>query len=80
MTPILLDGEMVAARMRAEAADRVARLRAEGIEVGLGTILVGEDAKTLDALVRAKPEATYDYAELGRMAAAEARATASPEQ
>jgi methylenetetrahydrofolate dehydrogenase (NADP+)/methenyltetrahydrofolate cyclohydrolase len=44
MTPILLDGEMVAARMRAEAADRVARLRAEGIEVGLGTILVGEDA------------------------------------
>ncbi|HEY2215380.1 MAG TPA: tetrahydrofolate dehydrogenase/cyclohydrolase catalytic domain-containing protein, partial [Acidimicrobiales bacterium] len=43
MTAILLDGEAVAARVRAEVADRVARLRGEGISVGLGTVLVGED-------------------------------------
>jgi methylenetetrahydrofolate dehydrogenase (NADP+)/methenyltetrahydrofolate cyclohydrolase len=43
MGAILLDGETVAARIRAEVADRVARLRAEGINVGLGTILVGDD-------------------------------------
>ena len=43
MGAILLDGEPVAARMRAEVADRVARLRTEGINVGLGTILVGDD-------------------------------------
>jgi NAD(P)-dependent dehydrogenase (short-subunit alcohol dehydrogenase family) len=52
----------------------------DGVRSGAWRILVGEDAKTLDALVRAKPEATYDYAELGRMAAAEASAAASPEQ
>jgi methylenetetrahydrofolate dehydrogenase (NADP+)/methenyltetrahydrofolate cyclohydrolase len=43
MGAILLDGEPVAARMRAEVADGVARLRTEGINVGLGTILVGDD-------------------------------------
>jgi methylenetetrahydrofolate dehydrogenase (NADP+)/methenyltetrahydrofolate cyclohydrolase len=40
---ILLDGERVAARVRAEVADRVERLRAEGVRVGLGTVLVGDD-------------------------------------
>jgi methylenetetrahydrofolate dehydrogenase (NADP+)/methenyltetrahydrofolate cyclohydrolase len=44
MTAILLDGEAVAARVRAEVTDRVARLRGEGISVGLGTVLVGSDA------------------------------------
>ena len=44
MTATLLDGESLAARVRAELADRVARLRAEGIAPGLGTILVGHDA------------------------------------
>jgi methylenetetrahydrofolate dehydrogenase (NADP+)/methenyltetrahydrofolate cyclohydrolase len=39
----LLDGEALAARIRAEVTDRVARLRAEGVQVGLGTILVGDD-------------------------------------
>jgi len=39
----LLDGELVAARIRAEMTDRVARLAAEGVRVGLGTILVGDD-------------------------------------
>ena len=40
----------------------------DGVRSGAWRILVGEDAKMLDALVRAKPEAAYDYAELGRMA------------
>lgn len=39
----LLDGERVAARMKMELADRVARLTALGRPVGLGTILVGDD-------------------------------------
>jgi methylenetetrahydrofolate dehydrogenase (NADP+)/methenyltetrahydrofolate cyclohydrolase len=43
MTAILLDGELLAARIRAEVADRVARLRTEGVQVGLGTLLVGDD-------------------------------------
>jgi methylenetetrahydrofolate dehydrogenase (NADP+) / methenyltetrahydrofolate cyclohydrolase len=43
MGAILLDGEAVAARVRAEVADRVARLAHEGISVGLGTVLVGDD-------------------------------------
>ena len=44
MGAIVLDGEAVAARMRAEVAERVAELRSEGITVGLGTVLVGDDA------------------------------------
>jgi hypothetical protein len=32
--------------------------------------LVGENAKKLGAVVRANPEVAYDYAELGRNAAA----------
>ena len=44
MTATLLDGEALAARVRAEMTDRVARLRSAGVEVGLGTILVGDDA------------------------------------
>ena len=43
MSAILLDGESLAARIRAEVADRVARLRGEGVAVGLGTVLVGDD-------------------------------------
>jgi methylenetetrahydrofolate dehydrogenase (NADP+)/methenyltetrahydrofolate cyclohydrolase len=43
MPAIWLDGEAVATRVRAEVADRVARLRGEGISVGLGTVLVGND-------------------------------------
>jgi methylenetetrahydrofolate dehydrogenase (NADP+)/methenyltetrahydrofolate cyclohydrolase len=43
MSAVLLDGEAVAARMRAEVADRAATLAAEGVHVGLGTILVGDD-------------------------------------
>lgn len=43
MTAILLDGESLAARIRAETADRVARLGSAGVTVGLGTVLVGDD-------------------------------------
>ena len=43
MSARLLDGEALAARVRAEVADRVARLRAAGVVPGLGTILVGDD-------------------------------------
>jgi methylenetetrahydrofolate dehydrogenase (NADP+)/methenyltetrahydrofolate cyclohydrolase len=44
MAAILLDGESVAARIKAEVADRAAVLAREGVHVGLGTILVGDDA------------------------------------
>jgi methylenetetrahydrofolate dehydrogenase (NADP+)/methenyltetrahydrofolate cyclohydrolase len=40
---VALDGESLAARIRAEVADRVARLKHEGVHVGLGTVLVGDD-------------------------------------
>jgi methylenetetrahydrofolate dehydrogenase (NADP+)/methenyltetrahydrofolate cyclohydrolase len=43
MTAILLDGEAVAARIRAEVADEAGALAAGGVHVGLGTILVGDD-------------------------------------
>jgi len=44
VSAILLDGEALAARQRAELAERVDRLAAEGLRPGLGTILVGDDA------------------------------------
>ena len=49
------------------AAD-AATIILDGVRSGAWRILVGQDAKTLDEVVRAKPEAAYDYAELGRMA------------
>ncbi len=36
----------------------------DGVRSGAWRILVGEDAKMIDAAVRAKPEGAYDYAEL----------------
>ena len=36
----------------------------DGVRSGAWRILVGEDAKAIDAAIRAKPEAAYDYAEL----------------
>ena len=44
MAAVLLDGEKVAARIKAEVAERAAVMAREGIHVGLGTILVGDDA------------------------------------
>jgi hypothetical protein len=49
------------------AAD-AATIILDGVRSGAWRILVGQDAQTLDTVVRAKPEAAYDYAELGRMA------------
>jgi len=45
------------------AAD-AATIILDGVRAGAWRILVGEDAKKLDAAVRGKPEAAYDYAEL----------------
>lgn len=39
----LLDGGALAARIKEELAERVAALREQGVQPGLGTILVGED-------------------------------------
>ena len=46
----------------------------DGVRSGAWRILVGEDAKKLDAAVREHPETAYDYAELGRMVAEAAAA------
>jgi len=50
------------------SAAEAATIILDGIRAGAWRILVGEDAQMLDALVRAKPEAAYDWAELGRTA------------
>jgi methylenetetrahydrofolate dehydrogenase (NADP+) / methenyltetrahydrofolate cyclohydrolase len=67
MTAIVLDGEAVAARVRAEVTDRVARLRGEGIPVGLGTVLVGDDGPS-ERYVAMKHE---DCAEVGMLSVGE---------
>jgi methylenetetrahydrofolate dehydrogenase (NADP+)/methenyltetrahydrofolate cyclohydrolase len=67
MPAIVLDGEAVAARVRAEVADRVARLRGEGISVGLGTVLVGDDGPSA-RYVAMKHE---DCAEVGMLSVGE---------
>src|SRR5580704_8291860 len=46
------------------SAAEAAAIILDGVRAGAWRILVGEDAKKLDAAVRAKPEAAYDYAEL----------------
>ena len=43
MTAIILDGKATAAAIKAELADRVAKLAECGIVPGLGTVLVGDD-------------------------------------
>jgi methylenetetrahydrofolate dehydrogenase (NADP+) / methenyltetrahydrofolate cyclohydrolase len=43
VTARILDGEALASRFKAEITDRVARLASEGVQPGLGTILVGDD-------------------------------------
>ena len=63
-------------RMNADFRDKAPVSAAEaatvilaGVRSGAWRILIGEDAKMIDAAVRAKPEAAYDYAELFRGAA-----------
>jgi methylenetetrahydrofolate dehydrogenase (NADP+)/methenyltetrahydrofolate cyclohydrolase len=43
MTAQILDGKATAAAIRAELAERVAKLVARGVRPGLGTVLVGDD-------------------------------------
>jgi len=45
----------------------------DGVRSGAWRVLAGEDAKRLDAAVRANPGAAYDYAELGKALRDEAR-------
>jgi NAD(P)-dependent dehydrogenase (short-subunit alcohol dehydrogenase family) len=52
------------------SAAQAATIILDGVRSGAWRILVGEDAKTIDAAVRAKPEAAYDYKELFSAAAA----------
>jgi methylenetetrahydrofolate dehydrogenase (NADP+) / methenyltetrahydrofolate cyclohydrolase len=54
MTAKLIDGKQIAAEVRADVADRVAKLKAEhGVTPGLATVLVGEDPASA-AYVRSK--------------------------
>ena len=46
------------------SAAQAATVILDAVRSGAWRILVGEDAKMIDAAVRAKPEASYDYAEL----------------
>ncbi|NYE95135.1 methylenetetrahydrofolate dehydrogenase (NADP+)/methenyltetrahydrofolate cyclohydrolase [Psychromicrobium silvestre] len=43
MTAIILDGVATAAAVKAELAERITALKAQGITPGLGTLLVGDD-------------------------------------
>jgi NAD(P)-dependent dehydrogenase (short-subunit alcohol dehydrogenase family) len=46
------------------SAAQAATIILDGVRSGAWRILVGEDAKMIDAAVRARPEASYDYADL----------------
>jgi NAD(P)-dependent dehydrogenase (short-subunit alcohol dehydrogenase family) len=46
------------------SAAEAATVILDGVRSGAWRILIGEDARMIDAAVRAKPEAAYDYAEL----------------
>ncbi len=67
------DLRQMLARMNADFRDKAplsaagaATIILDGVLSGAWRILVGEDARKLDAAVRAKPETAYDYAELFR--------------
>jgi NAD(P)-dependent dehydrogenase (short-subunit alcohol dehydrogenase family) len=50
------------------SAAEAAAIILAGVRAGAWRILVGEDARKLDEVVRARPEAAYDYAQLGNWA------------
>ena len=52
------------------SAAEAAAIILDGVRSGAWRILIGQDATVIDAAVRAKPDATYDYAELFREAGA----------
>ncbi len=53
------------------SAAQAATIILDAVRAGAWRIVVGEDAKMIDAAVRAKPEAAYEYAELFGTAAPE---------
>jgi hypothetical protein len=53
------------------SAAEAATVILDGVRSGAWRILIGEDARVIDAAVRAKPESAYDYAELFGVAARE---------
>ena len=57
------------------AAD-AATIILDGVRSGTWRILIGQDAERIDALIRDRPEAAYDWAELRKMAAASANSDA----
>jgi len=71
MTAQIIDGKQVAADMRAELKDEVAKLKEQGIVPGLGVILVGEDPAS-QSYVTAKEHACENiglYSDDNRLAA-----------
>jgi NADP-dependent 3-hydroxy acid dehydrogenase YdfG len=77
------DVRQMLVRMNADFRDKApvsaaeaATIILEGVRSGTCRILIGQDAKRIDALVRDRPEAAYDWAELRKMAAASAQADA----
>jgi len=60
------------------SASEAATVILDGVRSGAWRILVGEDARRIDAAVRAKPDAAYDYAEL--FSQAEEPAAGTPER
>ena len=46
------------------SAAQAATIILDGVRAGSWRILIGEDARMIDAAVRAKPDAAYDYADL----------------
>ncbi len=63
------------------SAAEAATIILDGVRSGSWRILIGDDARMIDAKVRAQPEAAYDYAQLfGAQAAAPAEpAAGAPE-
>jgi methylenetetrahydrofolate dehydrogenase (NADP+)/methenyltetrahydrofolate cyclohydrolase len=59
VTAQLIDGKAVAARVRAEVAERAAALRARGIVPGLAVVLVGDDPASA-VYVRSKTKAARE--------------------
>ncbi|BCV21776.1 bifunctional methylenetetrahydrofolate dehydrogenase/methenyltetrahydrofolate cyclohydrolase FolD [Moorella sp. Hama-1] len=72
----ILDGKKIAAEVRAEVKEEVARLKAEGINPGLAVVLVGEDPAS-QVYVRNKHRACEEvgiYSEVHRLPAATSQA------
>ena len=62
------------------SAAQAATIILDGVRAGAWRILIGEDANVIDAAVRAKPDAAYDYAELFRERGQRRPGQATPER